>query len=614
MQATPLPPSDAAPPEAASVSAARAAPAPGVVSRLLALTRTRPGPLLIATLAGIAAAILSLTPNLVAYQFSLALLHASLDQDRLIALVGWLIGGTLAGRLCFLASQVSSHLMAADIQTELRRQLLSRLVNVPLGFFQDHSSQKIRQVVIDDVEQLEDGLAHLIPELTSHFIAPLIVIAGLFAVDWRLSLASLSSLVLGMVACMLLMRKRHDIAQDFYLNQGKLFKAMTEILRTMPAARLFNSGAAMQDRVEEANGDYVGTAHRWVRGALLPNLVMQVLVSSPLLLLLPLGLWWHQQGSLDLATLCFFVFFTPGLGNLLTKLAGFSNRFVQQQQAFEHLDMLLGAPEQSEGSHTSLPEKITIRCEQVSFSYHQQAVLDNLSLTLHPGTTTALVGGSGSGKSTLVKLLLRHWDVTSGRILLGERPINDYTREALRQNITCIFQENQLFDMSIADNIRLGKPAATEEEVIQAARAAQAHEFIMALPQGYQTVLAQGSTLLSGGEQQRLAIARAILKNAPILLLDEATSQADALNEHRIQLALSALAADKTVLVIAHRLSSIAHADQIIVLEQGHVVEQGPHAALLQQQGRYASLWRMQHAHDITPAQPTSEPSSPALS
>lgn len=558
--------------------------------------------MLIASLAGIAAAILSLTPNLVAYQFSLAILHDTLDLDRLTILAVWLMAGTLAGRLCFLASQVSSHLMAADIQTELRGKLLARLVNVPLGFFQEHSSQNIRQVVIDDVEQLEDGLAHLIPELTSHFIAPLVVIAGLLVVDWRLSLASLASLVLGMVACMLLMRKQGDIAQDFYLNQGKLFKTMTEILRTMPAARLFNGGAAMQAKAEAANGDYVGTAHRWVRSALLPNLVMQVLVSSPLLFLLPLGLWWHHQGSLDLAILCFFVFFTPGLGNLLTKLASFSNRYVQQQQAFEHLDTVLGAPEQDEGSHTILPARIAIRCEQVSFSYQQQLVLDGISLNLQPGTTTALVGGSGSGKSTLVRLLLRHWDVTGGRILLGDLPITAYTREALRQNMTCIFQENMLLELSIADNIRLGKPSASDAEVREAARAAQAHDFIMALPQGYQTQLQAGNVLLSGGEQQRLAIARAMLKNAPILLLDEATSQADALNEHRIQQALSALATDKTVLVIAHRLSSIAHADQIVVLEQGHVVEQGRHHELLRQQGRYARLWQMQQAQDAAPA------------
>ncbi|WP_186052654.1 ABC transporter ATP-binding protein [Burkholderia gladioli] len=564
-----------------------------VVSRLAAMMRGQPLATAFALLCGIGAALLSLTPNVVVYRLVVRLSEGQLDAATMRELMIWLLLGVLLGRLLFLGAVVLSHLLAAGAQAAVRAALVSRLARVPLGFFAGTDSDALKRVVVDDVEQLEDGIAHLIPDFTANFVTPLAVMALLFWVDWRMALAALGALALGIVASLVLMRGNQDVARDFYANQGGLWRAIGEIVRGMPAARLFNQDGHVLGRAGQAVDAYVGTAMRWVDGSLAPSLVMQILVSSPLLLLLPIGVALHQAGSLPLTTLCFFLFFTPGLANLLIKIAGFTNRFVQQQQAIERIDAVLGQTEQPEGDSGTLPAG-EIRFRGVSVARGGRRLLEDIDFSMRPGTVTALVGASGSGKSTLAQLLVRAWDVDQGAIEIGGVDLRRLERATLMRAVSCVFQDSFLFNRSVADNIRLGRPEAGEAEVVAAARLAQAHTFIEALPQGYATPLGEAGAGLSGGQRQRIAVARASLKDAPILVLDEATAQLDTHNEAMLQVALSELSRGKTVLVIAHRLASICGADQILVMDQGRIVESGRHQDLLRAGGRYARLWRLQ--------------------
>jgi ABC-type multidrug transport system fused ATPase/permease subunit len=568
------------------------------LGRLLALIREHPGTMSASIMLGVIAALCGL-----AWQIGIFyLIIAALRGDRLwpdSALALGAIALTLVlGRLCFLAATSLSHFIAIGVQRDLRMRIAEHLARVSLGATQRYGIAQLRQLILDDIEAIEDGIAHLIPESTSNFVAPIVMLPVLVLVDWRMALAAALPPVVGMLIMSRMMRGNADIARDYYEASARMARDAAELVTGLPTARMFNDANRALRRFEDSNRSHLATIERWTARVLSANGLLQVMMQSGLVVIMPFGLWLHHTGTLSLELLIFFVIFTPGLSTILTRFSNFANRFAQQREVLLRLDALLTEPVLPQPSIGRQIDDAEVRFEGVSFSRDGRYILDDIDLVLRPGTVTALVGASGAGKTTLVHLLLRFFDVDRGRITIGGVDIRDLHASDLYRTVGTVFQQAWLFSGTVADNLRLARVDATDEELWAALDAARAKAFVEKLPHGIETYLSEGGAQLSGGEKQRLAIARSLLRPTPILVLDEATSFADTVNELEIQRGLSALAHERTVLVIAHRLRSIADADQIIVLDEGRIIERGTHTALRAAGGRYAKFWSYQQDED----------------
>lgn len=496
-----------------------------------------------------------------------------------------------------------SHRAAFRTLEQVRLSIGDRLGKVPLGFVSSRRSGEVQRTVNDDVEKLEQFLAHAIPDLVSAAFALVVTTVWLFVVDWRMALASLAVLVIVLPLMASGVQKGTAKLADYHRALGRMNGSVVEFVRALPVVRTFNRSAETFAETKQAIEDAARFEAQWGREFLPTFTAFYVLLVSNVVTIVPVGVWlWHTD-RLSTADLLFF--FILGLGYLvpLTRLLEFSSQLTHLTLAANvvlELDEAEPLPE-VDARVTLGPPRIVV--DGVSFSHtavahggESRLVLRDVSFTADPGTVTALVGPSGSGKSTLAKLLCRFWDVGDGAISIGGVDVRHMPAEQLMEQIAFVFQDTFLFDDTIAGNIRIGRPDASDADVEAAARAAQAHEFIARLSDGYGTRLGERGARLSGGERQRIAIARALLKDAPIVVLDEATAYADPENEAALQDALSALVAGRTLVMIAHRLSTISGADQILVLdapcgEPGTIVERGRHTDLLESGGLYARLW-----------------------
>lgn len=565
-----------------------------IAGRLLALMRRRRGLLLLSVFCGTVAALLSLTPYVAAALALAELLEGTATASWLASLGLAALAGVAGRQALFALSTGLSHHIAFATQEELRLELAAKLARVPLGFFDDRSKGELRTVLLDDVEGVEDGMAHLVPELSAAIVAPLVAVLLLALLDWRLTILALLPLCFGIVLIGRVMRQGEGVTRDYLQIQARMAETVAEMADGLPTVRAFNQDGQATARARRAFAEMTELSENWARHAVVPGSVAQVLLTSHLLFAAPAGLLMAAAGWIGTGVLAAFLAVTYGLGDVFSSLQGISHRLMKQVELLDRIDAVLAAPELPAAAEPKVPADASVCFAGATFSYGSRRVLDGIELEVAPGRCLALVGPSGSGKSTLARLIARFHDVEAGAIEIGGIDVREIAPDVLNAHVAYVFQDVFLFAGTVAENIRLAKPDASDEEVTAAARAAQAHDFISALPQGYDTLLGERGFGLSGGERQRISIARAILKDAPILVLDEATAFADPENEALIQDAIAALARQRTLIVIAHRLHTIAHADMIAVLEGGRVAEQGPHAGLLERDGLYAAMWRAQ--------------------
>lgn len=563
---------------------------------LLRLVRKQRVKLLASCICSAASAVFALIPYVLVFRIAEQLLEPSIDrapvrQFILLALVSILLRFALMA-----ASTMLAHAAAFHVLYDLRVRLIEKLGKLPLGFFSDQHSGRVKKVVADDVERIESFIAHHLPDLTASIVAPLLTAAYLFSVDWRLTIAALLPIpaAYAVQGIMLMRGKRSTDMKRMHDLSEAMNGAIVEFIHAMPVIKLFNQTVHSFARYRHSVESYAALWSQIARQKTPLYTLFLLLLESGLVFIMPMGVWMYGQQLITLSVLVLFLLLGVELTAPLRQISTLGHMMQNNMEGVRRIQQLLEEKEQSEGQAAAapMPERFDIAFRQVRFGYEKRQVLRGIDFAAEHGKVTALVGPSGAGKSTAAQLIARFYEVTDGSIQIGGVDIRSIPQAQLMDMISFVFQDVPVVSDTVAANLRMGKADADERELIRAAEAAQAHEFIAALPDGYDTVIGEGGVHLSGGERQRIAIARAILKDAPVLILDEAFAFADAENEAKIQEALSRLLQDRTVIVIAHRLSSITDADRIVVLEDGAVAGQGTHAGLLRDCPLYAGLWK----------------------
>lgn len=497
--------------------------------------------------------------------------------------------------LLFSLSTSVSHSMAFSILEKLRLRLADRFLHAPLGEVQGHTIGEIKTIMVDKIENMEPPLAHFIPEGCGHVVLPIISIAALAAIDWRIALASLVTFPLSIVCMGLTFQISGKSFQQYDKSCAYMNSTIVEYIEGIEVIKAFGRAGVSYEKYASSITDFRTFVVKWLTSTLATMKLSFALFPSTLIGTLPVSLALASAGTITAPQAALAAMLSISMVGSLAALEVFSENMRQVQVTVENLTEFLEMPELPEPAENAAPAGTDVVLKDVHFSYTGETadeVLHGIDLTLPAGSFTALVGPSGGGKSTVAKLIARFWDVTAGSISIGGVNVKDMPIRQLSDYVSFVTQDNFLFRCSLLENIRLGNPSATDEEVKAAARAAQCESFISKLPQGYDTPAGEAGKRLSGGEKQRIAIARMILKNAPIVILDEATAFTDPENEEKIQESLAALTKGKTLLVIAHRLSTIRTADNIVVLEKGRIAAEGTHQALLAESPLYADMWR----------------------
>ncbi|HIZ55796.1 ABC transporter ATP-binding protein [Flavonifractor sp. An306] len=494
-------------------------------------------------------------------------------------------------------STVVAHISAYTILEGLRNELAEKLLKVPLGNVLNQTVGRLKSILIDRVENIELPLAHMIPEGFSSILLPLCIFVYLLTIDWRMAISALITIPLSAVVYQFVLKTYNQKYDSYMAANNHVNGVIVEYIEGIEVIKAFNQSTSSYKKFVNAVNMFKDYTLDWYRSTWkMMNLASAILPSS-LLGTVPIGLLLYKSGSITPAEFVMCCILSLGIITPLTKFTVIVNDLKSVQYAVKDLNMILGMKELVEVEEDAVLHDFGVELKNVSFAYEDlggekgEQVLQGINLVIPQGSYTALVGPSGGGKSTVARLLARFWDADNGNILIGGKDIKDLPLIQLNDLVSFVTQDNFLFDASIKDNIRLGNPEATDDAVYAAAKAACCDEFIRQFEKGYDTTAGEAGARLSGGEKQRIAIARAILKNAPIVILDEATAFTDPENEDKIQNSLAALTKGKTRIVIAHRLSTIKNADQIVVIEKGKVIASGRHEELLEKCDLYHEMW-----------------------
>lgn len=486
-----------------------------------------------------------------------------------------------------------SHRGAFGTLYELRVKLADSLMHAPLGEVVEGGTGKFKKSFVEEIGRVELILAHAIPEGLPNVFLPIVIFFVILCLDWRMGLLSLASLPFGIIGMSMMMKSGVSKMPLYYEAGSKLNSAIVEYVTGMEVIKIFGQTTSSYKKYSETVDSYKGFTLDWFRESWKAMSLTFAGMPCTILLTLPIGGIFYLNGSLELVTWILILMLNLSTSSPITRMVLFLPIIPQLKYVIKQLETQFNTKDVDSGNVNELPSNFDVDFSDVTFAYKEKEVIRNVTFKAEQDKMTVIVGESGSGKSTLARLLVHYWDVKSGSIKIGGRDIREYSFDSLMSMISYVAQDNFLFRGTIAENIRMGKLDATDNDVIAAAKATACHDFIMALPHGYDTNVGDLGSKLSGGEKQRITIARAILKDAPIIILDEATAFTDAENEDLIQKAIENLTKNKTIIVIAHRLGTIIDANKIIVMKDGTLNATGTHEELLKNSAEYEKLWNM---------------------
>lgn len=582
------------------------------VSGLMGVTKERKGLLITASIFSILSSLLQIVPFIGVYKIVEELLiHArepsGLDRDLLMYWGFVSFGALIAGLIALYIGGMCSHIAAFNMLYQLRVKLADHVAKVPMGYHTRTATGELKKIIEVSVEKIEKFIAHQLPDLVSAIVIPLVLLCYLFWLDYRMALVLLVPMIIGFWLQSSIFRNERgrQAYRDFQHAIEEMNSTGVEYVRGMPAVKVFGITADSFLTFKQAVTRYRDISLRITDLCKTSYGMFFIIIISLVTFIVPIGILLSSgnAGNQSFAiTFILFLIITPSLSAPLLKLMYLGSGMREIVEGQNRIKAVFAESVVQEPLSPQVPDTYEVAFRQVSFAYEQKdseafkPVLQEVDFVAKAGEMTALVGPSGGGKSTIANLLLRFWDVQQGEITIGGVPIQEMGTEKLMETVSFVFQDVHLFYDTIEENIRMGNTAASRDDVIAAARTACCHEFIEKLDEGYDTKIGEGGTYLSGGEAQRIAIARALLKDAPILVMDEATAYADAENEHKIQQGLAQLVQGKTVLIIAHRLTTIRAAEQILVIRQGTIVERGTHDQLREANGLYEKMWQA-HIH-----------------
>ena len=550
--------------------------------------------------------ILSMIPFVCIWFVIRDILHAMMQGNISLAAssghYAWLaVAFSMLSIFLYFVALCCSHLAAFRTATNMKKEAMHHIVTLPLGYFSQNASGRLRKIIDDNAGLTEGFLAHQLPDLTGAVVMPVAVIILLFVFDWRLGICCLLPLVISVFFLKKMMGGDNaDFMSGYMTALETMNKEAVEFVRGIPVVKVFQQTVYSFKNFHAAIEEYKKYASGYAICCRIPLTGFNVTLNGTFILLIPAAvlILTGASGQADSQKLfldfLFYSLFTPICTTMMNRIMFASEQLMAAKSAISRIEAVLQEKPLEESNTPKQPKDASVVFQDVSFTYQgtEKKALDHVSFEIPSGKTIALVGASGSGKSTAASLIPRFYDVQEGAVLVGGVDVREIAKNDLMEQIAFVFQNTRLFNDTLLENIRAARPEATRDEVLKAAGAAQCKDIIDRLPNGLDTVVGNGGTYLSGGENQRIALARAILKDAPIIVLDEATAFADAENEHQIQLAFEGLTRGKTVLMIAHRLSTIQNADTILVFGDGKIVECGNHQELVNQNGIYASMWK----------------------
>ena len=568
-------------------------PIRSAASWLAELAKGRYGEYALSVLTALLGVACSLVPYFIIIQIITALVSGTAELSQCLTLCAWMAGFWVLRYALHSVSTSLSHHATFHVLANTRTRLLDKLATLPLGTVLDRSSGSYKNIIVERVDSIETTLAHLLPEMTANIVGALAVLVLLFIEDWRMGLSMLIVVPLGIGCFMSMFSGYNEKFQRTVTSTKALNDTAVEYISGIEVIKAFGQSKTSYAKFVSAAKEGADCFIDWMRGSLFGQVAGMAILPSTLLGILPVGCLLYMHGTLSAETFLTVIVLSFGVMQPLITAFSYTDDIAQVTTIVgEVAEVLSGEDMQRPTTAEKLPADNSVELKDVRFAYHDKEVLHGFDLHSAPGTVNALVGPSGSGKSTIARLIASLWDVKDGSIELGGVDIRTLPLAECTKRIAYVSQDNYLFDLSVMDNIRMGKKGASDEEVIAAAKKCGCLEFIMGLENGYQTVCGASGGHLSGGERQRISIARAMLKDAPIVILDEATSYTDPENEAVIQSALAKLVRGKTLLVIAHRLSTIADADQIIVVNHGKIEATGTQAELLASCPLYQTMWK----------------------